>query len=345
MNNKEKLETWKRKLNKLENKVQRLNSEKASITSLLNEVKTRQNVKLNSSLRGLDLLEEILHLKDWIRYHENNISKFKNKINVLQIEVLDQEVLEHELQDLEKEPRVVEKELPPEPIDVEIPTPTEIEKDVAKEVIKPEPATEIDIKELEVDDVELEKPEFMFAGRQPVSKDKTEVVAVTRLFDESSEIKAVRKEIGELFKDKKDIVRPSRLKQNLEFIRNSTFNIIENVNNGFESAKTSVNKRFESIENRHILYAVPILLLILMTTIFFVAKPEITGLVTFEEKTYTDTLDLVINESGNYTWIIDQVGDISSIKASGKVKGNGTVKIYIEKDGEKYLIYDNKADK
>ena len=197
MNNKERLETWKRKLNKLENKVQRLNSEKASIINLLNEVKTRQNVKLNSSLRGLDLLEEILHLKDWIRYHENNISKFKNKINVLQTEVSDQEVLEHELQDLEKELPVVEKELPEEPIDVEIPTPTEIEKDVEKEVIKPEPATEIDLKELEVDDVELEKPEFMFAGRQPIRKDEKEVVAVTRLFDESSETKAVSKEISE----------------------------------------------------------------------------------------------------------------------------------------------------
>ena len=346
MNNKERLETWKRKLNKLENKVQRLNSEKASIINLLNEVKTRQNVKLNSSLRGLDLLEEILHLKDWIRYHENNISKFKNKINVLQTEVSDQEVLEHELQDLEKELPVVEKELPEEPIDVEIPTPTEIEKDVEKEVIKPEPATEIDLKELEVDDVELEKPEFMFAGRQPVREDEREVAAVTRLFDESSETKAVRKEIGELFKDKKDIVRPSRLKQNLVLIRNSTSNIIENVNNKFESAKTSVNNGFESIENKHILYAVSILLLILMTAILFVAKPGITGLVTLtQEKTYTDTLDLVINESGNYTWTTDKVGDISSIKASGKVKGNGTVKIYIERDGEKYLIYDNKANK
>ena len=50
------------------------------------------------------------------------------------------------------------------------------------------------------------------------------------------------------------------------------------------------------------------------------------------------------NESGNYTWNPDKEGIIESIKASGKVIGNGTVKIYIEKDGEKYLIYDNKAN-
>jgi len=344
MNNKEKLETWKRKLNKLESKVQRLNSEKASITNLLNEVKTRKNVKLNISLRGLDLLEEILHLKDWIRYHENNISNHKTKIYALQTEVSDQEILEHELQDLEKVPRVVEKELPQETLDVEVPTPEQIEKDVEKHEIKPEPATEIDLKELE--EAELEKPEFMFAGRQPIRKDEKEVVAVTRLFDESSETKAVRKEISELFKDKKDIVRPSRLKHNLDFIRNSTTNIVENVNNGFGTIKTSVNKRFESIEKKHLIYTLPILLLLLFTGIFFMAKPEITGLVTLtQEKTYTDTLDLVINESGNYTWTPNTIGDISSITADGRVKGNGTVKIYIEKDGEKYLIYDNKANK
>jgi len=184
MNNKEKLEMWKRRLSKIENKVQRLNSEKASIISLLNEVKTRQNIKLNILLIGLNLDEEIHHLNDWIQFHEKEISKYKNKINTLRIEVSDQEVLQHELQDLEKEPRSVVKEILPEPLDVKIPTPTEIEKDVAKEVIKPEPATEIDLKELEVDNVELEKPEFMFAGRQPIRKDEKEVVAVTRLFDD-----------------------------------------------------------------------------------------------------------------------------------------------------------------
>ena len=36
---------------------------------------------------------------------------------------------------------------------------------------------------------------------------------------------------------------------------------------------------------------------------------------------------------------LDKQGKISSIKTTGSVIGNGTVKIYIEKDGKKYLIY------
>ena len=54
------------------------------------------------------------------------------------------------------------------------------------------------------------------------------------------------------------------------------------------------------------------------------------------------TIGLTINESGNYTLTLDKPGKLTSIKASGSVIGNGTVKIYIEKDGKKYLIYDNK---
>jgi len=83
---------------------------------------------------------------------------------------------------------------------------------------------------------------------------------------------------------------------------------------------------------------------LLIISILFISKPEITGYVTVSrEKTYEDNLNLVVNESGNYTWTIDKIGDIKSIKATGRVKGNGTARVYIEKDGERYLIFDNKG--
>ena len=180
----------------------------------------------------------------------------------------------------------------------------------------------------------------MIAG--PQKEDEKELTAITRLFDETPEIKAVRAQIKELFKDKKDIVRPSRVKENLKAFRTSTFNV-------FESVKTSVNNRFESlksIDKKYVVYTVPVILLLLFTGILFISKPEITGYVAItQEKTYTDNLDLVVNESGNYTWTIDGEGDIQSIKASGKVKGNGTVRVYIEKDGIRYLIFGNKESK
>ena len=340
MNNKEKLETWKRKLIEIENKIQKVNNEKDILVNLYKEVKTKQNFKLNNSLRGLNLVEEILHLNDWIEFHGKEISNYKNKINALKTEVSDQEILKKEFEDLDKEPKVVEKELPEEPIDVEIPTPEDLEKDVHKEIIREFDEPELDITGLEDEKEELEKPEFMIAG--PQKEDEKELTAITRLFDETPEIKAVRAQIKELFKDKKDIVRPSRVKENLKAFRTSTFNV-------FESVKTSVNNRFESlksIDNKFVIYTVPIILLLLITGILFISKPEITGYVTLtQEKTYTDNLDLIVNESGNYTWTINREGDIQSIKASGKVKGNGTVKVYIEKDGIRYLIFDNNKSK
>lgn len=87
-------------------------------------------------------------------------------------------------------------------------------------------------------------------------------------------------------------------------------------------------------------YIMLFVVLLLIITRLFLLKPAITGnVVLSKETTYNRTLNLVVNESSNYTWIVDKPGKINSIKASGSVIGNGTVKVYIEKDGEKYLIY------
>jgi len=324
MNDKEKLENWKRKLVEIDSKAGKISDEKTILTNLLNEVKTRQNIKLNNTLRGLDLVEEINHLKDWIRFHENEISIYKKKINPLETELSRQEILDQELEELDNDAESIlerEKDLEQEPIETfkaDIPAAEELEKD-AEEGVEEEKKT---------------KPEFMIGGQYPVKEDEKELTAITRLFDERPEIKAVRQQIKELFKDKKDIIRPSWFKQKLTSIKDP----INNAYKTLRSWKPSV-----SYNNKFVIYTVPIILLLLITSVLFISKPEITGYVTVtKEKTYTDNLDLVINESGNYTWTTDNIGDIQSIKASGRVKGNGSVKIYIEKDGQRYLIYDNK---
>ena len=75
----------------------------------------------------------------------------------------------------------------------------------------------------------------------------------------------------------------------------------------------------------------------------FILKPSTTGYVVLgKEAAYNKTLNLKVNESGNYTLNLKNPGIIKSIQASGNVIGNGTVKIYIQKDGKKYLIFDNK---
>ena len=90
-------------------------------------------------------------------------------------------------------------------------------------------------------------------------------------------------------------------------------------------------------------YAVPLVVILLIITSIILFKPEITGYVILsQEKTYESSLNLKINESMNYTWQVDNPGEITSIMATGNIIGNGTVKVYIEKDGRKYLLYKNK---
>ena len=90
-------------------------------------------------------------------------------------------------------------------------------------------------------------------------------------------------------------------------------------------------------------YGIPFTIILLIVTSLFMLKPSTTGYVALSKETlHNKTLNLKLNESGNYAWTLDKQGTIKSIMASGSFSGNGTIRIYIEKDGKKYLIYDNK---
>lgn len=90
-------------------------------------------------------------------------------------------------------------------------------------------------------------------------------------------------------------------------------------------------------------YVVPCIILILLITSLFSLKPALTGhVVLSKENIFSENLNLKINESGTYEWKVKNPGDIKSIKVSGSVIGGGTVKVYIEKNGTKYLLYKDK---
>lgn len=208
MNIPEKIEIWKRKIVELEKEVSSLEKDKSSLIYLSDDVKSRQNIKLETSLEGIDLEEEISYLNDWIGYHKNKVKYYKDRI------------------------RISEK-----------------------------------------------------------LREKDEIAA----------------EINEAAKEAR--------------------------------IKFSFGKIIEKSPR----YAVPLIVILVIATSFFLLKPAITGQVILnKEAAYTNNLNLVINESGAYEWNIRNPGNIKSIKASGSVIGNGTVKVYIEKDGKRYLIFDNK---
>lgn len=365
MNDEEKLEIWKRKKIEIGGKILETCSYRDILLNLFDEARENKNVKLNNSLKELDLEEEISHLKDWIKFHEKEVLAYEDKINILEKEVSEQkseaakeeaelkesleeiekeeieyeekqlhgageeakegpddEILKHELEYLEEESKEIEqKEKWPEHKDelektpeIEIPSKEEIEREWEKEQFKKE------AKELELEAKEKEEA-IVEEKQQEAAKEASNIEGFLGV-----EEKDIEKQWGK--EEHKVKERKPKLKEKLALLKESIRDVF----------------RGRKIHNKELVkYTVPIILLLLATSVLFIYKPEITSYVTLtQEKTYTDNLNLVINESGNYTWTPDNIGSIQSIKASGRVSGNGTVRIYVEKDGQRYPLYDSK---
>lgn len=148
--------------------------------------------------------------------------------------------------------------------------------------------------------------------------------------EEKHEVKEeeIKEQIKELFEEKKETKK-------LDFKRISE-TIKKPIENIFEKAKAFKRQKI-------LLYLTSALIILLMVSILFISKPKITGYVTLiQEKTYDDRLNLLVNESADFNWTLRNPSSIKSLKATGSITGNGTVKIYIEKNGSRYLVYKNK---
>ena len=95
--------------------------------------------------------------------------------------------------------------------------------------------------------------------------------------------------------------------------------------------------------NSRIYKIVAILSVALVVLIFIIfKKPAITGkVIVGEESVYSENLNLQVNETSSYEWDPKNPGSIKSIKATGSISSNGTAKVYVEKDGNKYLLFDS----
>ncbi|MBI2647067.1 hypothetical protein HYW99_01200, partial [Candidatus Woesearchaeota archaeon] len=81
-----------------------------------------------------------------------------------------------------------------------------------------------------------------------------------------------------------------------------------------------------------------LVLFIALTSIYYLGA-SITAFI-IKELGYEQKLNLVITSNGNYTWYIDNVGDLKSLKIDGSITHYGKAKVYLESKGIKYLILD-----
>ncbi|MBW2976919.1 hypothetical protein KY347_05735, partial [Candidatus Woesearchaeota archaeon] len=84
-----------------------------------------------------------------------------------------------------------------------------------------------------------------------------------------------------------------------------------------------------------------ITLMLSLTAIFFL-KPEITGFIAAEKQfNYSESLDLEFSESSEYVWVPENLGELSSLRISGSYNKEGAVRVYLEDNNAKYLVFDS----
>lgn len=91
-------------------------------------------------------------------------------------------------------------------------------------------------------------------------------------------------------------------------------------------------------------YAIPFILImaIILLGVVIFKNPAITGkAVQGQQIFYSENLYIQKNESGTYAWQVKNPGSIKSLKATGSVTSNGTAKVYVEKNGTRYLLFDS----
>ncbi len=87
------------------------------------------------------------------------------------------------------------------------------------------------------------------------------------------------------------------------------------------------------------LFLISLLIFLSLIGLFFIRN--YTGFSTFNS--YSEQLNLEINQSQSYAWNVQNPGDLSSLKISGLIVGTGKVKISIQNNNLTYLIFDSSS--
>ena len=110
----------------------------------------------------------------------------------------------------------------------------------------------------------------------------------------------------------------TRVKENIRYCKESRARIIgENI--------------YHNI--RPLLPILVVLILLFTFALFLPLKP--TGFITLnKEFDYTDGVNLTVNDNYEYTWLMDNMGELKSIKLDGSISKKGSAKVYLEYNNE-----------
>ena len=99
-------------------------------------------------------------------------------------------------------------------------------------------------------------------------------------------------------------------------------------------------------KKQHNIYQVALLFFIvsiIVASLFFFGS-GITGQVILSEyKNYTQQLNLQLENSFEYVWVLENPGTLKSVRLNGLLDKDTSAKVYLENNNQKYLIFDSTA--
>ena len=88
--------------------------------------------------------------------------------------------------------------------------------------------------------------------------------------------------------------------------------------------------------------AVYVILALVLTGVYLL-EPTITGFITVTKQIeYTDKVNQEFNETSEYVWNLSNPGILKSIKIDGSKSIEGKIRVYVENDNVRYLIFDSR---
>ena len=100
-----------------------------------------------------------------------------------------------------------------------------------------------------------------------------------------------------------------------------------------------MKKRGYKISSNRNLIILVLIIIVVLGSLYFLG-PTFTSFV-IKEVSYTQDIGFVATTSGNYTWNLENIGDLKSLKLDGSITKSGNVRVYIENNGVRHLILDS----
>ena len=101
----------------------------------------------------------------------------------------------------------------------------------------------------------------------------------------------------------------------------------------------------KNIKYKRGIYVVFLICLAIAIISFLFMRPVLTGYITITKiYNYTENMELTLNESDEYLWILQNKGNLKKVSINARFSGDGFAKAYLRHNDTDYLIFDSSQE-